>query len=65
MISAIINVLKVGGLLAKLVDLLDKWMLKLRLERERRAVQDAVIAKADADRAAAGGLPDDPRDFRD
>lgn len=61
--AAFVNALKIGGLLARLADWLDDFMIKLELTRKRKAEQDAIVKRADDVRASR--LPDDPRDYRD
>ncbi len=63
MLAAIANALKIGGLLARLADWLDDFMIKLQLAKKRKAEQDAIIQRANDIRARE--LPDDPRDYRD
>lgn len=65
MFETIKNFFRVGGLLARLADFLDDLMIKIEVERKRKEVQDALIARADSVRDRAGELPDDPRDYRD
>jgi hypothetical protein len=62
-LEAIKNFFRVGGLLARIIDFIDDRMIEFQAIKERKAVQDALIARANDVRA--GELPDDPRDYRD
>jgi hypothetical protein len=62
-LEAIKNFFRVGGLLARIIDFIDDRMIEFQAMKERKAVQDALIARANDVRA--GELPDDPRDYRD
>jgi hypothetical protein len=63
MIEALKNFFRVGGLLARIIDFIDDLMIKVQAAKDRKVVQDALIARANDVRA--GELPDDPRDYRD
>jgi hypothetical protein len=62
-LEAIKNFFRVGGLLARIIDFIDDLMIKVQAAKDRKVVQDALIARANDVRA--GELPDDPRDYRD
>jgi hypothetical protein len=62
-LEAIKNFFRVGGLLARIIDFIDDRMIEFQAMKERKVVQDALIARANDVRA--GELPDDPRDYRD
>lgn len=64
--SSFRNLLKVGALIALILDRLDKWLIELRKKRERKERQDALIKKARDAGDAVTSIDDlRPDDFRD